>query len=55
MVDGDGVAFCFGTEHQLVIETPVGPWPLPTVVSTSQTGTAILKGSYVVYWSPLSV
>jgi hypothetical protein len=44
-----------GQEHQLVIKTPMGPWPQPIVVSISQTGTAILKGSYGVYWSPLLV
>jgi hypothetical protein len=41
-----------GKKHLLVIETPVGPWSQPIVVSISQTNTAILKGSY---WNPLSV
>jgi hypothetical protein len=54
-MDGDGVAYSFGTGTSIVIETPVGGWPQPIVISTSQTGTAILKGSYVVYWSLLSV
>jgi hypothetical protein len=44
-----------GQKHQLIIESPVGPSSRSIVVSISQTGTAILQGSYVVCWSPLSV